>query len=892
MLPVRGSASRRMHSGRGRHPGWPVLILLLGVPVASFGQMQISQQELAELRRTYLAGRETQAAAPHHAAPVAVADWLTATRVGGAGWPADQTPSAVDLYRGLKPSGNGFWLWTLGGAEVVYWALDDGVMGPAAVAVGGGQVESYEFSFAVHADFPGDTLRPFVVVSFYNAPPDPVAGASDPVVEPPSPVSSVGWIFDPITLPARGFYALRTGMIDLATLGLDFGLDESFYVEIVPLEWSSYPDGSPVFDPDVSAVFTGPGTVVYGMNQDRMWSDLWVRAIGDCGSIVLGNGDGKYQHPAEMDPGGCSPFLNQSGIILAGTECPGPTMSLNTNQPADVCVRPGEPVTVRLLMSCVPGRVRGFQAFLSFDPAALTFVSGSYTSEPFGLPILYPITANGPDIDLAAGIDDLGGQDPTSTSAHLVTLDFIAGSSDGLTTVAFRPHEPPTRFSDEFGGELGPALLVDSPTICVDNTPPVINCPSTQNVQCPGDVPPAALTYAQFEAQGGSASDSGCDPDITFSYVGDVSDGQSCPETITRTYRAVDCAGNVAECQQLIIIDDTTPPLIVCPADVSVKAAAGGCTASVNPGLATASDNCDPSVSVEYKRSDRTNWNEGLLDPYPAGVTTVTWRATDDCGNTSSCDQIVAVTAVNELVVTLELDGFVESPLTRCVTFELWNCGSPPPVVVSVELTFIAGLAGATVDVPCGTYECVTVRDDLHTLRRTLGAPDFQIVGTQYVADFVTPAKALIGGNLNDDQYVDILDFGVFAYQWLVHYDSDGDLLDDGHTPCGQFTIHADISGNGVVHTEDFTFIQINFLERNETDCCAQPDAESGPVTGIPVATLRDWGMSSLAAGDLNQDGRLDESDMAAFLAGARPAAPASNAARVQGEARPLWPAR
>ncbi|MHC5005284.1 MAG: hypothetical protein ACYTJ0_19450, partial [Planctomycetota bacterium] len=60
----------------------------------------------------------------------------------------------------------------------------------------------------------------------------------------------------------------------------------------------------------------------------------------------------------------------------------------------------GDDVTVVLEMSepCAP--VAGFQAFIAFDEAELTFVSGSYTAAPFGQPIIDPIAAVGGTIDL------------------------------------------------------------------------------------------------------------------------------------------------------------------------------------------------------------------------------------------------------------------------------------------------------------------------------------------------------------------------------------------------------------------------------------------------------------------------------------------------------------
>jgi hypothetical protein len=142
-------------------------------------------------------------------------------------------------------------------------------------------------------------------------------------------------------------------------------------------------------------------------------------------------------------------------------------------------------------------------------------------------------------------------------------------------------------------------------------------------------------------------------------------------------------------------------------------------------------------------------------------------------------------------------------------------------------------------------------------------------VGVQYVADFVTAGKPLIGGNLNDDRWIDILDFGVFSAQWVANYGT-------GNTTCATLSPHADISGNGLVFTEDFTFIQVNFLKISEANCCGAPgfrdgEADNGPITSISVAQLRQMGLKHLAAGDLNNDGVLDQADVAAFLMGARP---------------------
>ncbi|MHC4990271.1 MAG: hypothetical protein ACYTGC_04755, partial [Planctomycetota bacterium] len=129
----------------------------------------------------------------------------------------------------------------------------------------------------------------------------------------------------------------------------------------------------------------------------------------------------------------------------------------------------GETVTVELHMLNLCGNpAAGFQAFLSYDPALLSFVSGTYTPTPFGLHILAPISASMGDIDLAAGINQLGGQKPTTDDALLATLTFTAAVDLCRADLDFRTSKPPTRITDVDGNELSPLLLIDDPLCLAD----------------------------------------------------------------------------------------------------------------------------------------------------------------------------------------------------------------------------------------------------------------------------------------------------------------------------------------------------------------------------------------------------------------------------------------
>jgi len=155
----------------------------------------------------------------------------------------------------------------------------------------------------------------------------------------------------------------------------------------------------------------------------------------------------------------------------------------------------------------------------------------------------------------------------------------------------------------------------------LDSTAPILTCPLDVSVQCSADVPPVDITSV------GVSDDCDLNPVVTF--MGDVSDGQSCPETISRTYRATDATGNYADCTQLIIVMDDTAPVLTCPNDVEVEC--GGSTEPIDLGFATATDNCSTNLNVTYSDVEVDN------------VITRTWSTTDDCGNVGQCDQIITI---------------------------------------------------------------------------------------------------------------------------------------------------------------------------------------------------------------------------------------------------------
>ncbi|WP_353750715.1 HYR domain-containing protein [Peribacillus frigoritolerans] len=157
-------------------------------------------------------------------------------------------------------------------------------------------------------------------------------------------------------------------------------------------------------------------------------------------------------------------------------------------------------------------------------------------------------------------------------------------------------------------------------TVTVNDTePPMITCPanSTQENdpgQCGAVVnyPPPTVSD---NCPGATAV---CTPATgTFFPVG----------TTTVTCTATDAAGNTTTCSFTVTVNDTEPPTIICPGNITQGNDPGVCGAIVNYPPPTVNDNCPGATSVCSPPS-------GSL--FPVGTTMVSCTATDAAGNTSA----------------------------------------------------------------------------------------------------------------------------------------------------------------------------------------------------------------------------------------------------------------
>lgn len=106
----------------------------------------------------------------------------------------------------------------------------------------------------------------------------------------------------------------------------------------------------------------------------------------------------------------------------------------------------------------------------------------------------------------------------------------------------------------------------------------------------------------------------------------------------TIVYNVTDASGNSASCSFNIFVRDTVMPALLCPGDITVAApdTAVSCSVVVDFTPNAAFDNCDNNLSIVAAPAS------GSL--FPSGTTTVTFTATDDSGNSATCEFNITVT--------------------------------------------------------------------------------------------------------------------------------------------------------------------------------------------------------------------------------------------------------
>ncbi|MCR8667758.1 gliding motility-associated C-terminal domain-containing protein [Aestuariibaculum sp. M13] len=174
-----------------------------------------------------------------------------------------------------------------------------------------------------------------------------------------------------------------------------------------------------------------------------------------------------------------------------------------------------------------------------------------------------------------------------------------------------------------------------------DTTPPVLTIPADVTIECTED---------ETSANTGVATATDTCGDVTITETDDVVTACGNTKVITRTWTATDECGNPTSATQTITVQDTTPPVLTVPADVTIE-----CTedeTSANTGVATATDTCGDVTITETDDVVTACGNTKVI--------TRTWTATDECGNPTSATQTITVQDTTPPVLTIPADVTIE----------------------------------------------------------------------------------------------------------------------------------------------------------------------------------------------------------------------------------------
>ena len=229
---------------------------------------------------------------------------------------------------------------------------------------------------------------------------------------------------------------------------------------------------------------------------------------------------------------------------------------------------------------------------------------------------------------------------------HTPTIPLLAGSSAiDAANAAYAPDDDqrgvsrPQGHADDIGA-YEVEVVVDTPPVAEAGPDQIVEQASAEGTEVTLDGSGSSDPDGDplmYEWTWGSESEIGVNPSITLPLG-----------TTTVTLVVNDGTDDSPPDQVNITVQDTTPPVLTCPANVTVEQEArDGTEVEIE---VTATDICDADVEITS--------NE--LSVYPLGETVVTFKATDDSGNISTAKTVVKVEDTTPPDLTVPADITVE----------------------------------------------------------------------------------------------------------------------------------------------------------------------------------------------------------------------------------------
>ena len=352
--------------------------------------------------------------------------------------------------------------------------------------------------------------------------------------------------------------------------------------------------------------------------------------------------------------------------------------------------------------------------------------------------------------------------------------------------------------------DCGNTINVVQLFVIEDETAPTASNLPTLEVECISDIPNPDTTLITDSADNCSAT--------SIEFISDVSDNQSCSETITRTYRVSDECGNTFDVTQQFIVNDNTLPTASNPADMTLQCIDDLPDPDVNI-ITDESDNCgEPTVTFVNDISNNMDCAEVIIRTY---------SVSDNCGN--AIDVTQTFTIIDDIAPNIVSDLEAEItilcdvvPKTPELEFED-NCSSDLQVDFSESIT--------------------QINDDQYDIYREWIVTDScnnQNVFTQTV--YVRPTNESLRENLSlciEDEAIDINSLLSFENEGELGWVSDsmevlnGTTFDPTDMPIGNYIFeHTKILNLCTITTR----VMINVND----DCVDYPCIENESFLSIP----------------------------------------------------------
>ena len=227
-----------------------------------------------------------------------------------------------------------------------------------------------------------------------------------------------------------------------------------------------------------------------------------------------------------------------------------------------------------------------------------------------------------------------------------------------------------------------------------------------------------------------------CDPVLDATYVDAITAGDCDGDyTIVRTWTFADNAMNTASVVQTITVIDTTAPTFTVPADTDIACTDDSNDLTLTGNVEDAADACTSSVTVGYTDA------AGDDNCFGGDVIVRTWTATDDCGNTSSADQIITlVDAVAPYFTSVPADVDLE-------------CGDDLPMELATAEDVCSGVTVTMADVE-GDANCTGMAVITRTFTATDGCGNSSTaVQTITRVDTEAPSGTVMDAEVSCEEY-------------------------------------------------------------------------------------------------------------------------------------------